>query len=45
MPKALSPKQIEQYHRDGYLSPFTLFSADGLPRLREVIANRIDELS
>ena len=24
---------------------FTLYSADGLPRLREVIANRIDELS
>lgn len=34
MPKALSPEQIEQYHRDGYLSPFTLFSADEAADIR-----------
>ncbi len=34
MPKVLSHAQIEGYHRDGYLSPFTLFTAQEAAEIR-----------
>lgn len=34
MPRQLTPEQIESYHRDGFLAPFTLFSPDEAARLK-----------
>ena len=35
MPKTLSEDQIDAYHRDGFLSPFTLFSPDEAAAIRD----------
>lgn len=34
MPKELSPEDVERYHRDGYLSPFTLFTPEEASSIR-----------
>lgn len=34
---ALSPAEVEQFHRDGYLGPFDLFSPDEMAALRSEI--------
>ena len=34
MPKALKPEQVEQYHRDGFVSPVKIVSEDGAADFR-----------
>mgnify|MGYP002845053541 CR=1 FL=1 len=34
MPKVLSEEQVDRFHREGFITPIPVFSADEVARLR-----------